>query len=407
MLISFIKNRGYNKMELKLYVEKYDKHEKVALFDFVNEHDFLLFKYNGDVTENIQMDSNESSMLLIRNLYSNVLHKSEIFSINLNSLLKLKEFENTSNNYTSAVVYSDYNLPNNYSLHFKKVDRHYNEFYHIDSSTLWNGPPCSLASANIEKVIVHNVGQGNWNSIESNNSITHFDIGASIYKSNIELRSLLDSYGGLVNEKIKASLIISHWDIDHYNLLKVATDKELKNLCCVYIPNVCVSLTSKNIANRLLKHCKYVVAIPPSTKRKRKRTISLQEIYSDSNYKMFTGEKSSSTNKSGLALAVWGNKSIVLLTADHSNKQVFDDMYFSIPIDEQNKQIYLVVPHHGGNAGSFTNMISVQHPKKAIVSTGKNNYGHPLNQARIFYTKLGFEWIRTDYEKSDIIITLT
>ena len=49
---------------------------------------------------------------------------------------------------------------------------------------------------------------------------TVFDCGASIFYSRNYCRNLIDNNSGLPRRHIRTSLIISHWDVDHYNLTK-------------------------------------------------------------------------------------------------------------------------------------------------------------------------------------------
>lgn len=101
---------------------------------------------------------------------------------------------------------------------------------------------------------------------------------------------------------------------------------------------------------------------------------------------------------------MWTSNKAVLLTGDLSYYQVID---FMIPQIPTNVEINLVTPHHGGNAGSIN---TINFKKNcvgyAITSTGKNNYGHPLTQIRTDLLSLGFNWLRTDYSNTDIIIDI-
>jgi beta-lactamase superfamily II metal-dependent hydrolase len=386
---------------MRFYVEKYDKQEKFMLLDFITEKDFEAFRYSVDV---VIQTPYWSSMILIKNISLSNIKEGQILLIDDSIILNLRKYINNihnNSNSSTATFFMSFELNEKFNLNFK-IDEPKSIDYEIykDNSS-WHDAPCSLLKTS-KKITVFNVGQGSWNKIASDESVTYFDMGASIYYKFDKLRELLDA--NLQKDKI-TSVIISHWDIDHYNLLNVMTEYELKRLCCVFIPNKSISLTSKKVAARLLNICKFVVAIKENKNRNKRRSVSMHEEFFSDSFKLFTGEKSKSLNLSGLLLVVFGEKENVIFSADHSNYQVFNNVYDSMDIMLKLNPTNIIVPHHGGNAGSFKKIVHVTNPKRAIVSTGKNNYGHPFNSTRMFYTSENFAWLLTDYE-GDIVFDI-
>jgi beta-lactamase superfamily II metal-dependent hydrolase len=390
---------------MRFYVEKYDKYEKFILLDFIYEEDFYAFCESiSKIVDIVKQDLYWSSMILINNISLNNIKEGQILFIDDSVILNLREYINDIFNVkksSTATVFISFKSNKQFESNFI-VEQPKNDDYDVyTDNTYWHNTPCSLLRVP-NQVTVFDVGQGSWNKISSDDTVTYFDMGASVYYSYDKLRTLLDLN---FKKNIKTSVIISHWDIDHYNLLNVMTDDELKSICCIFIPNKSISLTSKKIAKKLLTVCSYVVTIEESKMRKRSRFISMDEVFSNKSFKLFTGESSSSKNKSGLLLVLFGKQENVVLSADHSNYQVFNDVYDSFDNLLKSKPTNIIVPHHGGNAGSFKNIVHVVNPNRAIVSTGKNNYGHPFNNTRMFYTSENFIWMVTEYE-NDIVFNI-
>ena len=197
------------------------------------------------------------------------------------------------------------------------------------------------------------------------------------------------------------SLIISHWDIDHYNLLCVAPDDFLQNLSCVFYPAEGIGLTMKQVAARIERNCSFREAIKSPLPKEHKSGIVW--VHKGNRFILFTGEKSTSKNLSGLLLTVYNDKTTVFLTADHSNYQIWDQLCNEICFNPS--LLHVVVPHHGGNRGDFKIPLGF-FPGIAGVSVGSNIYGHPNSNTISLYRKKGFEVIQTDRSGQDIIIKI-
>ena len=61
------------------------------------------------------------------------------------------------------------------------------------------------------------------------------------------------------------------------------------------------------------------------------------------------------------------------------------------------KSTVLKVGHHGSSTSSSINFINRVNPDLAIISVGKNNYGHPSNEVVNRFKKRGIKVLRTDY----------
>jgi beta-lactamase superfamily II metal-dependent hydrolase len=414
-----------------IYIEKYYKIEGFLLADFINKEDYTLFCERIGY-KNLRND--ERTMLLIKNLkfYKGIIPKEgSIYEMPYElfreykwikePILHSKElpenaetsniisFRTNANYYGNSFFEKSLKSPfrtnttrNGDSFFEKSLKPPCLRFNRLRYTERWG--PCSLRrlSGNI-KVRVKNVGQGNWNEIYDNNKCkVIYDIGASIFSTNFEIRKFVSG-----SKKAFAdcpTLIISHWDIDHYQSLFEVDKSDLSNLGCVFVPDKLITETSKRAFKLLEDNCKFLNVICESSERVIKNRISLEICGKGDNFAFFRGEKSSDINKSGLALVVWNETGCVILAGDHHYSQVFCDVYDNIPL---RRQINIVTPHHGGKAGKIPTEIEGKIlPKLAITSTGNNNYGHPKEEIRKKLLKIGFKWLRTDIAGKDVEVIL-
>ncbi len=392
-----------------LYIECYDKYEGELVGDFMRRDDYVEFCKQID---NEHMQRDVRTMLFVENLRFSSGHipvSGKIYDfpdemLNLNWIPEspyvnfADEMSSDSSSIFSFKVFSNYDGE---SFFDEPVVERYDYHNYVKGS--WDGPPCGLARLSDEiKVIVKEVGQGNWNEVYVNDRCELiYDLGASIHSTIREIRSLVNFSTAFSH---KPSLIISHWDIDHYQALLEVNELVIGDLCCIFVPDKLTSLTSQRAYQRLIDNNTYVVAISPSRNRKLSRRISLEVINKGRNYIFMKGEESTDKNKSGLVVAIWNSKSSIILAADHHYYQLVNDIIPHLP---SNNILHLITPHHGGHAGSVSKLGSlVVNPGKCITSTGKNSYGHPKDKNRQELVKIGFEWKRTDYEKADIEVCL-
>ena len=212
---------------------------------------------------------------------------------------------------------------------------------------------------------------------------------------------ILDAHRTFIKKHERVSLIISHWDIDHYNLLCAVPDEFLRDICCIFYPSWGIGLTMTQVAEKIKRNCNYRNAIeaPPKTLRK----CGIQKVFEGNRYALFTGERSNNKNYSGLMLLVFNNMATAFLTADHSNYQVWNHLYASA--NTRKNTLHIVVPHHGGDCGNTPIPHGIL-PGVAALSVGSNIYGHPKPKTISKYRKAGYNLIRTDRYGQDIVIKM-
>lgn len=393
-----------------LYVEKYDG--KSLLLDFVQEGEFIYFRNSGDYAETMLLREYEPTQILFNNVQGLNIKDGDVILFPMETLQKIRreQIQNRNDRQRYCTIAFEIENGEEYLEDFKassKVEYGKKKELEYRIKTTWpNGSPCALEHAGrIDELWALDVGQGSANFIfGQGRRLTIFDFGTYIYASNAQMKKIIDDYYIWLTS-YNTCLIISHWDCDHYNILTSFDDSLLRKLCCVFVPEKVISLTAKQVVKKLKKNCRYIVAFS-SPKRKMRGKVGLQIVRENTNYQLFMGETSSDTNKSGLALAVYGDNGVAMLTADHRNSQVWKDMYEQMKPCKEGKELHIVVPHHGGDCGRLYKKLSIKTAGVAAVSVGKNSYNHPNKKTLDYYESVGFEVKRTDWERKDIKIEL-
>jgi len=111
---------------------------------------------------------------------------------------------------------------------------------------------------------------------------------------------------------------------------------------------------------------------------------------SDKSMVMGVGAVSGEMNDTGIALELIYGNTKVLYNADLSSK-IEPDLNIE-PVD------ILKVGHHGSKYSTSTDFLSLLKPKLAIISVGKNSYGHPTKEVLSRLSDIGAKIFRTDNE---------
>ena len=180
----------------------------------------------------------------------------------------------------------------------------------------------------------------------------------------------------------------------------VATDKYKIKRRALVCPWPVVGLSAKKAVKRI--HSKTMVyGIKPGQRLDAR--CGIMKISDGGGYSLFTGEEHLNPNLSGLLLSVSSKRATAFLTADHSNHQIWDEMYAELK--DEWKELNIVVPHHGGNGGKSSGPKG-KNPGQAVISVGNNHYGHPKKAVIKSYESAGFKVSRTDIKKDDIDIIM-
>jgi beta-lactamase superfamily II metal-dependent hydrolase len=267
-----------------------------------------------------------------------------------------------------------------------------------------SGGNITLPSSGKTEVIVKNVGQGSWNEIIVNDGLkVIFDAGTHYSTKATQVHSMFAGNDQRYQEQ-KPCLIISHWDVDHYHFLKTMHDATIQKLAFIICRSFAPSLTSRAILSRLMQHNSNCILIQPDNRQATIRETPLFEYYNNNRFIIFNSGSSRNRNKDGISILVRNSASSILLPGD----QHYSQLNHSILTQYLNYRHThsLVVPHHGGHAGKYQYNLFHQVKKgSAVISVGKNSYGHPFSKIINSLSGDRFHIKRTDIH-NDVTIAL-
>lgn len=393
--------------KVHLYVEKVSKQRKEILLDFVDENEFQYFKCHGDYnpSQNIIEKEYQPTMILVHNFSpEKTICKGSLITLDMKSLMELQQHQiKDDNEIPSSVILEIHNgssfadLINNEEI--CGISRSVPDEYKRIVTGTWEDSPCALdhMSPSFE-LRIWDVGQGNTNSIYDGDNLALFDFGASMYYGTKKIDNIIQNHRKILNAAERVTLIISHWDLDHFNMLCRVADSFFSDICCVFCPPIAIGLTASQVIDRIQDNCNYINVINPAPKTC--RWCGVEKVCERDRYCLYVGEKSSSKNTSGLLLLVKGKTDAALLTSDHSNYQIWKKVYPDI--DENVEKLHVVIPHHGGKCGNTKVRNSIT-PGDACISVGGNIYGHPSVSVIDEYINNGYKVKRTDLCGKDIV----
>ena len=392
--------------EIVVFVEKIYKDEKKPVyhllldFPFKNSNESLFYEL---IT---RVKSEEKSMLEVKNITfekggkpreGHFYKLPEIFIENNNWSTESNDVEQLSNyialTYDASDIYPRFNYSLNFNFFSQNLLSSNDDIRNINISVNeYVNNDCNKID-----ISVFDVGQGNWNEILFNESFgIVYDIGASSSKvfldtykrvtlaqnRNIKINSILDD--GYTFKKI---LIISHWDIDHYNGILELNDDVIKSFSFCLVPNRLENETTKT-AFKKLDSLTTVYPIEMNPKgRGNGATSVLTEIYNTNLLKIYKGTKCSDRNKRGLLLSLHYKQVDFIFPADHHYNQINNYVIPNCFFNELN----IVTPHHGGHAGNDNLINFWNHCTDSIISTN-GRYGHPfphiVNRLNIHFTSV-------------------
>ncbi|GAA3934321.1 hypothetical protein GO495_29815 [Chitinophaga oryziterrae] len=391
--------------EIFIYVESIDISNKTLLTDFIESNNFSrFFEILG-----LEFPIDGPTMLLFKN-YEYRKREGSIYSLGISTIDRLRQEERVTLIEDSFIVRAEIDLKgikqdilgSSVSHIFLEEKYFFTYRFHLESAY---GSSFQLPNKGRTRLIIKDVGQGSWTEIEVDKKLTLiFDAGTYYSTKASKVTSMYGNRDSSYQTDCPG-LIISHWDVDHYHFLKVMTDATISSLKFILCRNFTPSLMSRVIFSRLAKLNKNLISISADI-----RTVSVKETplfpyYDNKRFTIFNSGYSRSRNKNGLSLLIRTATKSVLLTGDQHYGQ-FD--HFVIPSYlNYGHRHYLIVPHHGGNAGSY-NFNLQQKVKKgdAIISVGSNTYGHPLPSILKCLRAASFNIRRTDIVGRDIDIHL-
>ena len=265
---------------------------------------------------------------------------------------------------------------------------------------------------------VNNVGRGNWNEIiVRNKARVVYDMGTNIEKKSWnDVKSLADKH----KYDSKPTLIISHWDLDHYNVFLFMSNSDRDQFSQLIVTSTLPSLTPFRMLQELVRNTKVKLSLVDNNPQILTAPVNYIDV-KNPQLKLFAcpmkmGVSKSYTNESGLLLDVDDKDKNILLTGDCTYEQANGAVVQSFATIKADKEHYLVVPHHGG--GHKPRYNTPQHCiiKGVIISVDeltedktnkvvRHRYGHPTIEV-VHHLIKDHHCIlyRTDYMNDDITI---
>lgn len=242
------------------------------------------------------------------------------------------------------------------------------------SSLHHSNKPVGIANGKVVKLVVWNVGQGNFNEVRVDSEpYVIFDAGTEVLESTVPFLASLNTLENELNQAELPIFVLSHWHLDHYSLLFSLSDAYLRRIqYCVfpsYVKNLSIFLF---VARLNLMGIIVNMVTLPSTSAWVKRSINSNLTFYANRY------VTSSVNNSGLTLFVQGPTNNAMLPGDCRYRLAESQANDAITAPMGNGlKHYLVVPHHCGKAGVVSYRIANAKDIEGIVSVGKNTHGHP------------------------------
>lgn len=391
--------------DIVVYIESYNKEEGIVYFDFFDSNAYNLFNEYLGSDYNFYQEEKPSSIVCLSNYFQRRIQENTYYAIKRDIIRNWREQQLTS------IVEDSYLL--GYSITNMNNDVETPIFHtSISAEDVGNSSFSYQQGFELKKITVSekisikikDVGQGSWNEIYGNENLEMvYDIGASMHFTKEKIRTLIDSMI-IQYEQASPSLIISHWDIDHYHILCGMTDEEFKVFNCIVIRSLLPTLTSRRVYGKMTGALdrKKILSLNAEPKDKKKKNYLRAITPINSTIMIYNGEENKNRNLSCIVITVATDTNSVILSADSHYKQIANYVLPNLVAPNN----YLVVPHHGGNAGKFMYNLSMGvKPIVAVISVGKNSYGHPLESYKNALIEKGFKVQQTNF-KGDIILYL-
>lgn len=403
-------DRSTSKKEIIVYLDPHRKYKygyRDLYIDFRTAEDYQLFQ--NELESNL--NSKTPSYIHLKSVkIKQLLEYDTYYHLNVEELKRLKE-----SGKLSFILEEDSYVIGGHYIFDKKAE--YNDVLERCSSQELeefqveelnnNGlsfiSHIPLVAQQIENPVIYvaDVGQANWNELRDRDiTALVFDCGSPLNSK----RNVTDVIWNKHQQRLKkqpSTLVISHWDIDHYQCLIDRSDQELKSCFrSVFCPHA-VSNTSLKVYSSLKRIFGGDFADVPSFVQYFNRlTWPPMKFQTRShNVALYKGALGGSINHSGLAIFVEGNNKTALFSGDLKIGQCHE-----VQIKENiSKPHVLIVPHHGGFCGKTS--LKIHNPiDTAIISVGiVNSYGHPNRDVIDYLKKISNNPIkRTDTLGGDI-----
>jgi len=238
------------------------------------------------------------------------------------------------------------------------------------------------------KIVYFNVGQGDSAMIDTGNNIQILIDGG---EGNIILEKL-GKHMPLLDREIEL-VIMTHPDKDHMGgLIEVLKYYQVELILETGI--ICETAICKEW-DKLIEEKNIPVKYAEFGQRIVVDDIEINILYP---FESLQNRKVKNDNESSIILKVNLENELYLFTGDAG---------FEVENELIDKSIYLKtdilkISHHGSKNATSNEFLRLVNPKKAVISVGKNSYGHPTNELLNRLKNMNIDFFRTD-EVGDLI----
>lgn len=238
-------------------------------------------------------------------------------------------------------------------------------------------PPVNTLPTNMQLIVV-DCGQGNWNEIISDQDRVIYDIGASSQYTFPQVEALVRSRL-LHSETRPIYIIVSHWDVDHYQGLLGCEPSDLDKIRMLIAPSqVPDTSTYKRIRSALRERGVRITSIPPANRPPGAGYGTVLCVHSQIGpYTFFRAVPGRSRNQTGIVVSAEGPNRTAILTGDHHYEKILG----AVRGNHRNTAGILITPHHGGHAGTIdvAAWLAEFTVLETPISVGRRNpYNHPF-----------------------------
>ena len=402
--------------EIIILVEEYLNNkesdmESVDVFaDFRSERDYYTFSENIGLNTN-----NKATAFVIKGIkHSKQIAIGKYYTLNLDSIKKYYRLQNIEDSYLYGFeLYLSSELPVPFEELFDKVQMDESDYYGGTApSVIRNTIVHPIELTNNIIVTVNNVGQGNWNEVTCDGATRLvYDIGAPLRASIKEVNDIVNRIVPRYhNLSIKPTLLLSHWDKDHYHALLALKDSDFSIFDKYIFPGNPPTATAKRIYEKITNNNGKTIIVRPG--HRDSGMPSLPEIiWEEQCYSIFIGQEHSDRNLSGIQVFLRSKHENILLCGDCGWYQVIHILAHKTKTASTGEKCNVVVPHHGGGKDKTYYGFTIpcfMNKGKALISVDKkkNSYGHPSKSLMDYLDTCFNDILRTDIEQADITVIL-
>lgn len=230
--------------------------------------------------------------------------------------------------------------------------------------------PQQLSPNHRPRLIIWDVGQGQWITLSHSHFCWHFDMGGEKFPKQSLLKECLHK---------KNYVSYSHWDWDHIGLSKKAL-RTLPSLCMVHPP---LGPTTAKKSRFLLQISK---CRPPS-----KKVTAIELLDQEAKGLAKTKVRLSLSN---LISRIYIVHQKILLPGD-SPKEA--ERFWLRRLPQKQKITWLIAGHHGSHTSTSAHLLkSLSSLKGAVASARKRRYGHPHEKTSFSLRKKGIPILSTN-----------